>query len=153
MCMKKLLAPITLLFLVACQPSERERCIVANTEPTPTNNYMMKHNEWMKTIKDIYTKYDNNDQSDEYHQAFTDAALKLIASYNPLEEIVNQCYLDKLESISIEGLTESEIKMLYDKRVQSCIISTEDKVKELQLKIEAENKKKAESVCNSQGIY
>ena len=153
MCMKKLLAPITLLFLVACQPSERERCIVANTEPTPTNNYMMKHKEWEKTIKDINTKYELNDKSDEYHQAMSDAGYKQLKSFNPLEKIVNQCYLDKLVSMSIDGLTESEIKMLYDKRLQSCIISTQDKVKELQLKIEAENKKKAESVCNSQGIY
>jgi hypothetical protein len=144
--MKKLLAPLTLLLLVACQPSELERCVAVNSEP-PINNYIIKYNLYIEQ-RDAIT---NN--SDGYSsEAFNELADDFYNSLNPLELIVNQCFFDMYLYID-EGLTQSEYIKREKQNAESCMLSTANEVKELQLKIEAENTEKAQSVCNAQGIY
>ena len=142
--MKKLLAPITLLFLVACQPSELERCVAVNSEP-PINNYIIKLN--------LYIEQRDAILSDGYSsEAFNELADDFYNSLNPLELIVNQCFFDMYLYID-EGLTQSEYTKREKQNAESCMLSTANEVKELQLKIETENREKAKSICNSQGIY
>jgi hypothetical protein len=141
--MKKLLAPLTLLFLVACQPSELERCVAINSEP-PTNNFIIKHN--------LYIEQRDAILSDGYSEAFNELADDFYNSLNPLELIVNQCVFDMYLYID-EGLTQSEYIKREKQNAESCMLSTANEVKELQLKIEAKNTEKAQSVCNAQGIY
>ena len=147
--MKKLLAPITLLFLLACQPSELERCVEANTEPTPINDFVMKDIKYGQTIKEIASKA-NNDEAFDILESMSIAVNSFMNSLNPLEKIVNTCVLDMGNP---EGLTDSERRELHAQRVASCLVSTAKEVKELQLEIEVENTEKAKSICYSQGIY
>ena len=144
MCMKKLLAPLTLIFLVACQPSELEKCVAVNSEP-PTNNFIIKHN--------LYIEQRDAILSDGYSsEAFNKLADDFYNSLNPLELIVNQCVFD-MDLYIDEDLTQSEYNKREKQNAESCMLSTANEVKELQLKIEAKNTEKAQSVCNAQGIY
>ena len=143
--MKKLLAPLTLLLLVACQPSELERCVAVNSEP-PINNYIIKHNLYIEQ-RDAITN-----SSDGYSGAFNELARDYYNSLNPLELIVNQCVFD-MDLYTETNLTQSEYNKREKQNAESCMLSTANEVKELQLKIEAENTEKAQSVCNAQGIY
>ena len=145
MFMKKLLAPLTLLFLVACQPSELERCVEANAEPTPINNYIIKNN--------LYIEQRDAILSDGYStEAFRKLGEDFYNSLNPLELIVNECDFD-MDIYIDEDLTQSEYRKREKQNAESCMLSTANEVKELQLKIEAENTEKAQSICNAQGIY
>lgn len=146
MCMKKLLTPLTLLFLVACQPSELERCLAVNSEP-PTNNFIIKHNLYIEQ-RDAITN-----SSDGYSsEAFNELADDFYNSLNPLELIVNQCVFDMNLYIEMD-LIGLEYRKREKQNAESCMLSTANEVQELQLKIEAENTEKAQSVCNAQGIY
>ena len=58
--MKKLLAPLTLLLLVACEPSELERCVKANIKSTPTNNYKIKTEQFSKNLTKIFSDKGKN---------------------------------------------------------------------------------------------
>ena len=143
--MKKLLAPLTLLFLVACQPSELERCVAVNSEP-PTNNFIIKHNLYIEQRDAIFIEmvFDS--------EAFRKLGEDFYNSLNPLELIVNECDFD-MDIYIDEDLTQSEYIKREKQNAESCMLSTANEVKELQLKIEAENPEKAQSVCNAQGIY
>ena len=144
--MKNLISFFILIFLTACQSSELERCLLANTEPTPINDFIMKHNLYIEQ-RDAITN-----TSDDYYRAFNELADDFYNYLNPLELIVNQCVFDMYLYID-EGLTQSEYIKREKQNAESCMLSTANEVKELQLKIEAENREKAQSVCNAQGIY
>ena len=152
--MNKLLAPLTLLFLVACQPSELKRCVKANTEPTPINDYEIKEIKYQQTIKDIATKFKDGEISQSrYNKSTLNETRYFWNSLNPLEEIVKQCRSDAFDLDYVDGLTVSEQREYRKEIIQSCMSSTENQVKELQLKIKKENREKAKSICHSQGIY
>ena len=147
--MKKILAPLTLIFLVACQPSQLERCVEANTEPTPINEYIIKDIEQGLKIEEL-SRRANNDE--ELLLALDDTADDFINSLNPLEVMVNICLNENIP----EGLLDlkyEEFSKIHEERVASCMLSTANEVKELQLVIEEENIEKAKSICHSQGIY
>ena len=149
--MKKLLAPLTLLFLVACQPSELERCVEANTEPTPINNWIIKDDKHYQIMKEMNTKL--NDETFDYADNVDDEVKRYHNSLNALEKIVDKCFSDKFDFDNFQGLIISEQQEYRKEIIQFCLSSTENEVKELQLKIETENREKAKSICHSQGIY
>ena len=74
---------------------------------------------------------------------------------NKSEDVVYDCYWDKKwdDEEKWKGLTDAELYPLWLEIMSSCMVSTKDEVKELQLEIEAENKKIAEYFCNLQGVY
>ena len=145
--MKKLLAPITLLFLVACQPSELERCIAVNYEP-PINNYIKKHNLYLEQAS-----ITNSDGSliDGGYKKWKKSFDRFYNNLNPMEDIVNDCVSDM--DVYDKDLTYSEYLKREKQNAESCMISTANEVKEAQLIMEAENTEKAKSICNAQGIY
>lgn len=148
--MKNLISFFILIFLTACQQSELERCLLVNTEPTLTNNFIIKNNLFLER-NDAISKDIN---IDNYGKAYSESSAIFFNSLNPLELIVNQCVLDILDmGFYEEGMTQTEYTNRYKQNAESCMLSTANEVKELQLKIEAENREKAQSVCNAQGIY
>ena len=152
--MKKLLLLPTILILVSCQPSELEKCVKANTEPTPINNYEIKEIEYRQTAEDIATKSKNGEISQSRRtNSLINNRTYFRNSLNPLEKIVRRCRLDAFDLDYFDGLTVSE-QQEYRKEInQSCRSSTENEIKKLQLKIAKENREKAKSICHSQGIY
>ena len=138
---------------IESQPSELERCIVANTEPTPINNYIIKKDEHNQKLREIMTKYYDNDETMDFVEPYLNEVSRFAISLNALEDIVGQCDSDKFDADDVEGLAVSEQEEYRKEIIQSCMLSTANEVKELQLKIEAENTEKAKSICHSQGIY
>ena len=138
--MKKLLAPITLLLLVACQPSELDRCIEANM-PEPNEN------ERKDIIDEILSSYEvvfPDETSKQYFEALQIAE----GFYDPT---LGWLFLwNKAINVRIEASGISEeikiIKNLYDYNIEYYGLSDG-------VDLEAYFKKTAMSRCNSQGIY
>ena len=149
--MKKLSVILTILILVSCQPSELDRCIEANTEPTLINNWIIKNEKHYQIMKEMNTKF--NDETFDYGGHSFDEVKRYTNSLNALEKIVEQCFSDKFDFDNFQSLIISEQQEYRKEIIQSCMSSTENQVKELQLKIEKENREKAKSICHSQGIY
>jgi len=64
--MKKLLTPLTLLFLVACQPSELDRCIEAN------NNFIGGYEKFMDNASKYRDAYEMPDSLTEINYCMVD---------------------------------------------------------------------------------
>jgi len=134
---------------VSCQPSELERCVVTNAHPTPTNNYMTKYKQHNEIVISIFRDKSFNNEEEQTNAVYAEVR-KYKDSLNPLEKIVDEC----VNEVDLPtDLTPDELGKLFNQTFQSCLSSTKKKVKKLQQKIEAENKEKAQSICNSQGIY
>ena len=138
--MKKLLAPITLLLLVACQPSELDRCIEANM-PEPNEN------ERKDIIDEILYSYEivfPDETSKQYFEALQIAEGWYVPTLGWLFE------WNKAINVRIEASGISEeikiIKNLYDYNIEYYGLSDG-------VDLEAYFKKTATSRCNSQGIY
>ncbi|MDA9143391.1 hypothetical protein N9N99_02340 [Gammaproteobacteria bacterium] len=138
--MKKLsLLPIILL-LVACQPSELERCVKANG--LMSNDYLDKEIELEEKLKATA----NYDQTKE----MTDEQIELVQewseSLNTVEFVISDCIWEsKSESSNPEADYIEDLKP----RVKSCITANKDEIENLIL----ESKNTATSICNAQGIY
>ena len=138
--MKKLLTPITILLLVACQPSELDRCIEANM-PEPNEN------ERKDIIDEILSSYEvvfPDETSKQYFEALQIAE----GWYDPTLYwlfLWNKAINERIESSGIsEGI--KIIKNLYDYNIEYYGLSDG-------VDLEAYFKKTATSRCNSQGIY
>ena len=152
--MKKLLILPIIFVLVSCQPSELDRCIMANTEPTPINDFKGRYDEWVLQV-DFELAKPEGEAFKPYYGTYIDT---YFFNLNKLENVVMDCYwdghfntFDTMEKW--DGMLDAEKYPLLLNLMSSCMYSTKDEVKELQLEIEAENKEEAESICNRQGIY
>ena len=140
MCMKKLLAPITLLLLVACQPSELDRCIEANM-PKPNEN------ERKDIIEEILSSYEVV-FPDETSQLYFETLQIVEKLYVPTLDLLFSWNESVNARIEASGISE-EIKIfknVYDYNIEYYGLSDG-------VDLEAYFKKTATSRCNSQGIY
>ena len=139
--MKKLLAPITLLLLVACQPSELDRCIEANM-PKPNEN------ERKDIIEEILSSYEVV-FPDETSQLYFETLQIVEQLYVPTLDFLfswNESVNARIEASGISEEFEKIIKNLYDYNIEYYGLSDG-------VDLEAYFKKTATSRCNSQGIY
>ena len=176
--MKKLLAPITLLFLVACQPSELERCVEVNTEPVSLDSYMDKVFEYHQNIIDFSKaietpEYFENIPFEDYEKVVLEDEVKLgvefLKNLNIYEKVINDCEYESIKDKSIfdddyiellnrdELTDEVTININYvedlKSRVNTCIASNIDELNKLIPIVELEKKEDAKAICNSQGVY
>lgn len=122
--MKKLLAPITLLFLVACQPSELERCIEANIkEPIDFT---------ARDFRKKFISFNFREGENPYD--------KWINSLDSNELMLNQCNMDRSEEFGLN--IENAKNYNWSKENQFCYT-----------KIKSEKRNRALKICNAQGIY
>ena len=176
MSMKKLLTPLTLLFLVACQQSELERCVEVNTEPVSLDSYMDKVSEYDQNIIDfnkaIQTpEYFENIPFEDYEKVVMEDEEKLgvefIENLNIYEKVINDCeyesYADLPDDDRIEPFNRNEltdeltinINYVEDlkSRVNTCIASNIDELNKLIPIVELEKKEDAKAICHAQGVY
>jgi hypothetical protein len=174
--MKKLsLLPIILL-LVACQPSELERCIAVNTEPVSLDSYVDKVFEYHQNLIDFYKaietpEYFENIPFEDYERVAMEDEVKLgeefVKNLNIYEKVIDDCeiesfadlsYGDRIEHFNRNELTDEvtiNINYVEDlkSRVNTCIASNIDELNKLIPIVELEKKEDAKAICNAQGVY
>ena len=166
MCMKWLLAPLILLFLGACQPSELDRCIEANLYK---NDYKNKKSVEFER-HEILANFDFDIPQNERIQEWSNIRIEFLKSLNPLEEAIDDCVDSYIEEKETESwLREKEIEALTDVQdykndkffdsilYDSMTKELKDLIQQCSLKIKEEFKEtdtsNAVKICNSQGIY
>jgi len=146
--MKKLLAPITLLFLVACQPSELEGCLKANIGES---DYLNKFNTLLDELVIFETKYEKiieavqNDSSKES----TDRYMEILVEFRPIYETFSES-LTVLEK-KISDRHPPALLELSAKEQKGA--SQQQALKESISKVILDEKDIATGLCHAQGIY
>ena len=137
MSMKKLLAPLTLLLLVACQPSELDRCIEAEAK------YQDLSEENLDTFITI-----NKDYSD-VHIVIRDRMHLQQASCESYEQ-----YMDSITSYDFDRDCNGDenVIVLSSYNGTTSFPALIDK-KYIVDVIKEESKENAKAICHSQGIY
>lgn len=139
--MKKLLTSITILILVACQPSELDRCIEANLEEKEEFDLL---NKWIP-----YNK--------EYNKIYSDN-FKLVQTGELTYEEFNELQKPNEETFG-NSLTEDEKKVYRGVSyfgLEDEIYTDEEviqQIKTLTANFIKSYTEKAETFCNMQGIY
>ena len=130
--MNKLTILPIILLLVACQPSELERCIEANV--SINNDYLNKEIEVEKKVLDIRER-----KQPDANLAETILVSDWLDSLNTAEENIYFCvHASNYELPNSEAQTVEDLKP----RINFCIE-----------KLILEQKNTATSICNAQGIY
>ena len=146
--MKKLLAPLTLLLLVACQPSELERCLKANIGES---DYLNKFNTLLDELVIVETKHEKiieafrNDSSNES----TDRYMEILDEFGAIYDT----FLESLTVLEkkISDRHPPELLELSAKEQKGA--SQQQVLKEAISKVILDEKDIATGLCHAQGIY
>ncbi len=141
--MKKLLAPLTLLFLVACQPSELEKCIESNKQ-TFENNFMEKFepyitSKWINSTLEIAIGADNKIEN-------SNLTLKFSESLNEMENAMWGCKIFVVPEKFPRLSDARKIDMLLELVKEECMPGGGFFEEEFY-------DEPATKICNAQGIY
>ena len=145
--MKKLSAILTLFILVACQPSELERCVEANIGES---DYLNKWNAYLDKLELLEAKHE------KIFDAYNNDPIKNASKINDI--------LPEFDSILYpfeESLTVLEEKMYGSHPTELFLLSAREQKEASQQQILQEHISKvllddkdiATDLCNSQGIY
>ncbi len=146
--MKKLLAPLTLLFLVACQPSELERCLKANIGES---DYLNKFNTLLDELVIFETKHEKiieafqNNPSNENEDRYMEILVEFRVIYDAFLESLT--VLEK----KISDRHPPELLELSAKEQKGA--SQQQVLKEAISKVILDEKDIATGLCHAQGIY
>ena len=146
--MKKLLAPLTLLLLVACQPSEMEKCLKANIGES---DYLNKFNTLLDELVIFETKHEKiieaweNNPSDENTDRYREITVEFRAIYDTFIESLT--VLEK----KISDRHPPELLQLSAKEQKGA--SQQQVLKEVIGKVVLDAKDIATGLCHEQGIY
>ena len=146
--MKKLLAPLTLIFLVACQPSEMERCLKANVGES---DYLNKYNALLDEIEIVETKHEKiieaweNNPSDENTERYREILPEFEPPYLTFAEslTVLEKKIDDSLPTELYSLSAKEQKGASQQQALKAVIS----------KVVLDEKDIATGLCHAQGIY
>ena len=140
--MKKLLTPITIFLLVACQPSELDRCIEANLEEREEfdliNKWIPYNKEYNKIYNDNYELFRTGELT--YEEFDKSTAPSLEAFYDLLTEDEKKVY----SGVKYHDW-ENEVDYTDEEVIQQIKTLTANFIKSYT--------DKAEKFCNMQGIY